>query len=578
MSDLVTAGNTPIDPAQDLVASDYSGDKYPRAELTQFEGFGLVHVSEIDDFKSEYVECSVRHVWFPSGDAYTAFNGDAICPDERSENWFEDADNGDLYPNSERVLVYDSRGRSKYVSEYTRERNYRYCNYYDEYYPIRGGREVPNCGWVSGWGLQNGDFITCEECGNYRRSQDLDDGYCESCSGSGSSRNPHAIRDYDSTAYPKAMRLPNENASVRLFGVENEVEVKSGNDRDRCAKNVIEALGSDFAILKSDGSLNHGFEIVTAPASLAVHSERWKKLCVTEPADPRLGLRSAKTETCGLHVHASRCDLKSDLHLGRILVFMNDPAHKSFIEGLARRAETDWCRIAKKKLTDGRLRLGDGTKYVAVNLNHHKTIEFRVFKGTLTYRHFMSSIEFVDALFDFTSPATASFSDLNPHAFSNFVKGRRKRWPHLTNELVALGYLPQSARFGGKGKDVSVEVSRMDVEKIRTETISVGASSLAPSRSDSLESLRASFQDVLRSGLDTPFHSRTSISEPPTPDELTFMHLITDPSVTVTQGDWMADYNGEGRGEWVDGMAGTPARHVPGRVYRFDPNSILHAV
>ena len=62
------------------------------------------------------------------------------------------------------------------------------------------------------------------------------------------------------------------------MGVELEVE-----RRNNCPYEIGEMTHNDFyngktgqfAIMKSDGSLSNGFEIVTAPATLNAHRENW---------------------------------------------------------------------------------------------------------------------------------------------------------------------------------------------------------------------------------------------------------------------------------------------------------------
>ena len=60
---------------------------------------------------------------------------------------------------------------------------------------------------------------------------------------------------------------------------------------------------SGFALCKHDGSLENGFEIVTAPATLSVHKDRWAKFCEKNYAD---SLSSWNTATCGMHVHVGQ--------------------------------------------------------------------------------------------------------------------------------------------------------------------------------------------------------------------------------------------------------------------------------
>jgi hypothetical protein len=81
---------------------------------------------------------------------------------------------------------------------------------------------------------------------------------------------------------------------------------------------------------------------------------------------------------------------------------------------------------------------------VAVNLSNEKTIEFRIFRGTINPKHILRNIEFCDAICDFCYPASRSFADtINPLKFIEFVEHERiaakvgdsyvsvKKWPLL---------------------------------------------------------------------------------------------------------------------------------------------------
>src|SRR5690606_8719763 len=120
--------------------------------------------------------------------------------------------------------------------------------------------------------------------------------------------------------------------------------------RSENAKRTLQELGSDFVMLKEDGSLDHGFEIVTAPCDPAVHRERWAPFLKEYPK--RRDLRSWNTHTCGVHIHVTR-DALSALQLGKMLVFVNDPKHKLFIEFIASRDTEEWAKLREKKLSDG---------------------------------------------------------------------------------------------------------------------------------------------------------------------------------------------------------------------------------
>ena len=68
-----------------------------------------------------------------------------------------------------------------------------------------------------------------------------------------------------------------------------------------------------YGYVKSDGSLNDGFELVTHPCTLETHLQQvpWRE---TLEALRGMGYRSHAPGTCGLHVHVSRKALGKDVY------------------------------------------------------------------------------------------------------------------------------------------------------------------------------------------------------------------------------------------------------------------------
>lgn len=298
--------------------------------------------------------------------------------------------------------------------------------------------------------VRNGTYFPCDGNGDlYLRSEmyEYDDSlYCEAEYDEIVERNERRelIREYDDHDYPAPIGTDELKA-----GVELEVEVINDDDRYDLAQAALDKLGEDFVILKNDGSLENGFEIVSAPADFSVHYTRWDRFFANRPRN----LRSwdAPDDSCGMHVHVSRSAL-SALQLGKILVFINDPDNVAFVERMAGRSSSDYAKFKKKKLSDGGRERADEEKYMAVNTLHKKTIEFRIFKGTLNIERFKGNLEFVEAVCKFSSPATGSAANLTKEAFVEYVRPRRKLYPHLYNRLVRFNMLPAPKVAPGKAR------------------------------------------------------------------------------------------------------------------------------
>jgi hypothetical protein len=208
------------------------------------------------------------------------------------------------------------------------------------------------------------------------------------------------------------------------YGVELEVECpRTVDTMDYAAK--IERLFEGFVFIKRDGSLEYGFEIVSCPATLEEHRLRWGKLLLNPPE----GLRSYRTQTCGLHVHCSRTPL-SALTVGKMLAFMGHAQNRRFIETIAQRPHGRFSKFVPKDVTHARY--NDPDRYQALNVQNTDTVEFRLFKGTLRQQSFFKSLEFCDALIHFSLPGARSYRDA--HRLSEFlpwVSAHRKEWPNL---------------------------------------------------------------------------------------------------------------------------------------------------
>lgn len=109
---------------------------------------------------------------------------------------------------------------------------------------------------------------------------------------------------YDSEENPlDHLEFMGGNPDRDLFlGVELEVEHNTYDAIDQAANEF-----KGFAILKEDGSLSNGFEIVTTAATLQVHQSKWPTLLSESLKDMLRG--GWGQPHCGLHIHASNGEL-----------------------------------------------------------------------------------------------------------------------------------------------------------------------------------------------------------------------------------------------------------------------------
>jgi hypothetical protein len=248
-------------------------------------------------------------------------------------------------------------------------------------------------------------------------------------------RSYHSAKNRDSY---KLIPSPFTQVTGRYMGLELEVEVSDRGGRNR--NDIIEQLHAHLnddeigsrVWFEEDGSLSHGFEIISNPMGLDTHTEFWQWL-----NDDSLvkGLRSHDTSTCGLHIHINKSALTT-MQIDKMNVFINHPDNSELIQKVSRRYSTGYARIGQKTLGKAH---HSHERYEAFNITNTKTVELRIFKGTLKYTSLMAALEFANALVNFTAPASPAGFRLDSKTFMKFID-----MPAYRNETKFLrNYLQQ---------------------------------------------------------------------------------------------------------------------------------------
>jgi hypothetical protein len=178
-----------------------------------------------------------------------------------------------------------------------------------------------------------------------------------------------------------------EPAGIAFTGFELEMECERGSYSD-CAEAAVNHF--PMAYLKHDGSLNHGFELVTHPMSLDFINGEVNFGALKTLAD--MGMRSAKTTTCGLHVHINKGFFRkapSTAYRFMSLFYSNAEMWRR-LAGRSSSSYAQWdigedTRLLTytKGIRDNDMYSTNRDRYVAVNVQPTRTIELRFFKGTL---------------------------------------------------------------------------------------------------------------------------------------------------------------------------------------------------
>lgn len=248
---------------------------------------------------------------------------------------------------------------------------------------------------------------------------------------------PKILGGYHASKY-RQHPIPDEwsSARSRWLGVELECEVRRDDcSREEKAEQLNNLLNQGEigkrVFFETDGSLNYGLEIISQPMSLPMHKDFWGWL---NDKDAVRYMRSHNTTTCGLHVHVSRAPLTQD-QIAKMVLFVNDRSNEELIKAIARRYAEGYCRIKEKDLDTAHL---SNDRYEAINITGDKTIEFRIFKGSLKYESVMAAIEFANALTEFTASNSVGIADLTTERFMEFIHDSNDCTmlvPYITNRL-----------------------------------------------------------------------------------------------------------------------------------------------
>lgn len=291
--------------------------------------------------------------------------------------------------------------------------------------------------------------VACSACGALHIGM-RDRFRCRECNEEPSS--PARIRAFNAPPPPMFFVSERERPYAQgdrrpYFGVELEVEYARCDD----PASVLEPLMSARAermILKSDGSLTHGVEIVTSPHSLARWQQDSAEWAVMLNTLAGAGMRSYDPGTCGMHVHVSRAAFTpTQAYCVQGFVLTHEPLMGVIAQRQSNRYSTFASSatknemLAKARLCSRRtsnncgprgITASHGSRYEVVNIGTKPTLEFRMFRGTLNHASFYKNIEAVAAIIEFAK--TRGVVNARRQAGSQFVAfvyANHRTYPHL---------------------------------------------------------------------------------------------------------------------------------------------------
>ena len=299
------------------------------------------------------------------------------------------------------------------------------------------------------YGTDDSNNTFCEPCFENNTS------YCEECdntyyNGCGVDheyeQDSRIIHDYSYRPDPKFYRHPDEESHRLYFGIEIETEVRGQDYQDRtcAAEYAVKLEEQGLAYLKSDGSLECGFEIVTHPMSHRYYANAESLWEVIRKLKSDYSMMSWGTKTCGLHVHISRTGFNGGSHQHRFLQLVYN--NKEFYELLAGRSASHWAKFDDdvdpntgiKSLKHKFDRHGSD-RYSAVNTNNRNTLEMRIFRGSLNPRFIKSAIDLAHASVEFTrvmSVKEVIDGGLSCLKFRQYIESKSDLYPSLNERII----------------------------------------------------------------------------------------------------------------------------------------------
>lgn len=283
-------------------------------------------------------------------------------------------------------------------------------------------------------------YSICDNCGGWTDNLCRCADYCPDCH----EEYCHSglIHEYHSSQHHHRLFLPNNKQDLYL-GI--ELEMENGDDIEATAE-ALYPLSQDERIftMEEDSSLYDGLEVISEPATLDYHKTTfgWQKILHTA-SDTRA--ISHESERCGLHIHFNvnffdHTEEAIDLNSAKLLYFF-----ERFWEPLikfSRRTGTDWQAYAQRYGTITKQTPKEvcdyakeycGRHYV-VNLTNTKTIEIRIFRGTLNEETFFACLEFVDFLARYVKKHTIAY--IQQTSWKTVVKAiKDKEYPNLRKYL-----------------------------------------------------------------------------------------------------------------------------------------------
>ena len=225
------------------------------------------------------------------------------------------------------------------------------------------------------------------------------------------------INSYDYRPRFSFFKTGNEKSEDEKLVVGFELEAENIADiitKRELAEGISEIINNDdeqFLYYKRDGSLDNGIEVVSMPFSLDWIRENKSKIEKVLQYMRDSGFQSHDPGTCGLHFHINKkyfgnTSEELENNIDKLILFTE--YYKDKLIKFSRRNCFDYCHfLGDKRYLSDEERLNilkvkkekfNVDRYMVINIENSKTVEFRLIRGTLNFNTFMAAVEFIFSL------------------------------------------------------------------------------------------------------------------------------------------------------------------------------------
>jgi len=239
--------------------------------------------------------------------------------------------------------------------------------------------------------------------------------------------------------------LPKRQNGALYLGVELEVDDFPAPDGTSLLLGKLPNYKKEF-IMKYDGTLTRGIEIVSHPATLDYHEQRfgWDKVLAIVVEN-----KGKDRKNCGLHIHFNKnffSDLPYTMNKCFLKLLYISKAYEEPLYEFSRRSTYGYLRhpnyslkwVKDTKVKDAR----NSTSYIgrgypfALHSHYPTTIEVRLFNSTVKLQELFGAFELTTYIA--TTAKTMRIADLHRMSWAKFIgEIDPDKYPFLVKELVA---------------------------------------------------------------------------------------------------------------------------------------------